>query len=90
MKEPIKCGTNRMPAGEDRRLDILSLNPVAKARLFHAGFPQDPITLKARLDGMAQYPGLDRFGQVLMFSAEGSTDPMKFRKVMLDYEYPTI
>ena len=33
--------------------------------------------------------GLDRFSQVLMFSTEGNTDPMKFRKVLWDGEYPT-
>ena len=34
--------------------------------------------------------GLDRFSQVLMFSTEGNTDPMKFRKVLWDGEYPRI
>ena len=34
--------------------------------------------------------GLDRFSQVLMFSTEGNTDPMKFRKVLWDGEYPTV
>ena len=33
--------------------------------------------------------GLDRFSQVLMFSTEGNTDPMKFRKVLWDGEYST-
>ena len=33
--------------------------------------------------------GLDRFSQVLLFSTEGNTDPMKFRKVLWDGEYPT-
>ena len=33
---------------------------------------------------------LDRFSQVLMFSTEGNTDPMKFRKVLWDGEYPTV
>ena len=32
---------------------------------------------------------LDRFSQVLMFSTEGTTDPMKFRRVIWDGEYPT-
>ena len=32
---------------------------------------------------------LDRFSQVLMFSTEGNTDPMKFRRVIWDGEYPT-
>ncbi len=33
---------------------------------------------------------LDRYSQVLMFSTEGNTDPMKFRKVLWDGEYPTV
>ena len=33
---------------------------------------------------------LDRFSQVLLFSTEGNTDPMKFRKVLWDGEYPTV
>lgn len=34
--------------------------------------------------------GLDRFSQVLMFSTEGNTDPMKFRKVLWDGEFPAV
>ena len=34
--------------------------------------------------------GLDRFSQVLMSATEGNTDPMKFRKVLWDGEYPTV
>ena len=33
--------------------------------------------------------GLDRFSQVLLFSTEGNTDPLKFRRVIWDGEYPT-
>ena len=33
--------------------------------------------------------GLDHFSQVLMFSTEGNTDPLKFRKVIWDGEYAT-
>ena len=33
---------------------------------------------------------LDKNSQVLMFSTEGNTDPMKFRKVLWDGEYPTV
>ena len=39
---------------------------------------------------LRDYLGLDRFSQVLMFSTEGNTDPMKFRKVLWDGEYPTV
>lgn len=38
---------------------------------------------------LRDYLGLDRFSQVLLFSTEGNTDPMKFRKVLWDGEYPT-
>nr|WP_325184699.1 diaminopropionate ammonia-lyase [uncultured Oscillibacter sp.] len=34
--------------------------------------------------------GLDRFSQVLIFSTEGNTDPLKFRKVIWDGEYATV
>lgn len=34
--------------------------------------------------------GLDRFSQVLLFSTEGNTDPLKFRKVLWDGEYATV
>ena len=34
--------------------------------------------------------GLDRFSQVLLFSTEGNTDPLKFRKVIWDGEYATV
>ena len=33
---------------------------------------------------------LDRFSKVLMFSTEGNTDPLKFRKVLWDGEHPTV
>ena len=39
---------------------------------------------------LRQAIGLDRFSQVLLFSTEGNTDPMKFRKVLWDGEYPTV
>ena len=42
------------------------------------------------LDGLLEAIGLDRFSQVLLFSTEGNTDPMKFRKVLWDGEYPTV
>lgn len=37
---------------------------------------------------LRDYIGLDRFSSVLMFSTEGNTDPMKFRKVLWDGEFP--
>jgi len=38
---------------------------------------------------LRDYLELDRFSQVLMFSTEGNTDPLKFRKVLWDGEYAT-
>ena len=32
---------------------------------------------------------LDRFSQVPLFSTEGNTDPLRFRRVIWDGEYPT-
>ena len=58
MKDPIKWTDNHMPKSADDRLPILSLDNVAKARLFHSGFPQYSITPLAKLDGMAKYLGL--------------------------------
>ena len=49
-------------------------------------------TMSARADeykDLRDILGLDRFSQVLMFSTEGNTDPMKFRKVLWDGEFPT-
>ena len=43
-----------------------------------------------RIADLRDILGLDRFSQVLMFSTEGNTDPMKFRKVLWDGEYPTV
>ena len=43
-----------------------------------------------RIRDLREAIGLDRFSQVLLFSTEGNTDPMKFRKVLWDGEYPTI
>ena len=39
---------------------------------------------------LREYLELDRFSQVLLFSTEGNTDPMKFRKVLWDGEYATV
>ena len=58
MKETIKWVKNSMPASEDRQLDVMSLNHVAKARAFHNSFPQYSVTPLARLDGMAEHLGL--------------------------------
>mgnify|MGYP005802382785 FL=1 len=39
---------------------------------------------------LRDYLELDRFSQVLLFSTEGNTDPMKFRQVLWDGEYATV
>ena len=56
--EKIKWVLNQMPKTDDRRLELMSLSNVAKARFFHSGFPQYTITPLAELDGMAKYLGL--------------------------------
>ena len=58
MKQPIKWTGNHMPKSDDKQLQIMSLQNVAKARFFHSSFPQYSITPLARLDGMAKYLGL--------------------------------
>ena len=43
----------------------------------------------AQYQELKEHLELDRFSQVLMFSTEGNTDPIKFRKVVWEGEYPT-
>ena len=49
----------------------------------------DAILVDDRYRELRQALELDRFSSVLMFSTEGNTDPMKFRRVIWDGEYPT-
>ncbi|WP_308856103.1 diaminopropionate ammonia-lyase [uncultured Oscillibacter sp.] len=58
MKDTIKWAANRMPSSDDRQLDVMSTENVAKARAFHRSFPQYSITPLAKLDGMASELGL--------------------------------
>lgn len=58
MKDTIKWAANRMPSSDDRQLDVMSTENVAKARAFHRSFPQYSITPLAKLDGMAKNLGL--------------------------------
>lgn len=58
MKDIIKWAANRMPSSDDRQLDVMSTENVAKARAFHRSFPQYSITPLAELDGMASELGL--------------------------------
>ena len=54
----IKWTENHLPKSEDKNLEVMSLDNVAKARAFHQSFPQYSITPLARLDGMAKELGL--------------------------------
>ncbi len=58
MNQPIKWVLNRMPASDDRHLEVMSTQNVAKAQAFHRSFPQYAVTPLARLDGMADRLGL--------------------------------
>ncbi len=58
MNQPIQWVLNNMPASGDRRLEIMSLQNVAKAQAFHRSFPQYAVTPLAKLPGMAGRLGL--------------------------------
>ncbi len=58
MNQPIKWVLNRMSASDDRHLEVMSTQNVAKAQAFHRSFPQYAVTPLARLDGMAHRLGL--------------------------------
>jgi diaminopropionate ammonia-lyase len=54
----MKWAINTMPKSEDKNLEIMSQENVAKARAFHKSFPQYTITPLANLAGMADFLGL--------------------------------
>lgn len=56
--QELKWTANRMPASDDAHLSILSLDSVARARVFHQGFPQYKLTPLAKLDAMASHLGI--------------------------------
>ncbi|MCM1149998.1 MAG: diaminopropionate ammonia-lyase [Butyricicoccus sp.] len=58
MNDPIKWALNRMPAGDDQFLSVMSVENVARARSFHKSFPQYDLTPLAALGGMAGRLGL--------------------------------
>ena len=58
MNPPIQWVLNKMPASEDRHLEVMSLPTVAKAQAFHRSFPQYGPTPLAKLPGMAARLGL--------------------------------
>jgi len=58
MNEPMKWALNRMPHTQDRQLQVMSLENVARARAFHQSFPQYSVTPLAELSGMAAELGL--------------------------------
>ena len=49
MQPKIKWVTNHMPKSEDKNLQVMSLENVAKARAFHKSFPQYSVTPLANL-----------------------------------------
>ena len=56
--EQIKWVPNRLPKSDDKWLEVMSLENVAKARAFHSSFPQYSITPLDNLKGMANYMGV--------------------------------
>lgn len=58
MDPKFKWVLNCMPEDEDKNLQIMSLENVAKARAFHKSFPQYSVTPLADLKGMAEHLGL--------------------------------
>ena len=58
MQPMIQWKLNTMPKSGDRRLPVMALDEVARARTFHRSFPQYSVTPLARLDGMAARLGL--------------------------------
>lgn len=58
MNPPIQWTLNRMPPSEDRHLEVMSTQNVAKAQAFHRSFPQYSLTPLAKLPGMAGRLGL--------------------------------
>ena len=50
----------------------------------------DAVMLDESYRPLRETLGLDKYSQVLLFSTEGNTDPMKFRRVIWDGEYPTV
>ena len=49
MEPKFKWVTNHMPKSEDKNLQVMSLENVAKARAFHKSFPQYSVTPLANL-----------------------------------------
>lgn len=56
--ETIRWVKNTMPKTADEQLAVMSLENVARARAFHASFPQYAVTPLAQLSGMAAHLGL--------------------------------
>lgn len=59
--EKIKWTLNNMPATDDKHLEVMSLENVAKARHFHESFPQYKKTPLVKLDGIAKELGITGF-----------------------------
>ena len=56
--KPIQWVGNSLPETDDKNLEVMSINNVAKARNFHQSFPQYKITPLTRLNHLAGYLGL--------------------------------
>ncbi|MDL2238304.1 diaminopropionate ammonia-lyase [Christensenellaceae bacterium OttesenSCG-928-K19] len=56
--ENIKWVANNLPKTENKEMEIMSLENVDKARLFHESFPQYETTPLVRLDNLAAHLGL--------------------------------
>ncbi|MEG0648591.1 MAG: diaminopropionate ammonia-lyase [Oscillospiraceae bacterium] len=59
--QKIEWAKNKMPKTADKELSVMSLENVAKARKFHASFPQYTVTPLRSLAGMAKELGLSGF-----------------------------
>ena len=59
--EPIKWTINEMPKTDDKYLNLMSIESLEKALVFHESFPQYSITPLANLKQMAKYLGVNSF-----------------------------
>ena len=56
--DKLQWAFNRMPPSDDRWLEVMSLEHVAKARAFHESFPQYAVTPLAAMPELAKRMGL--------------------------------
>ena len=58
MTEGLKWTVNQVPKSDDRFLDLMSEENVAKANEFHKSFPQYTVTPLQKLSALASYLGV--------------------------------